>query len=195
MEIKVKAKYIHQAPRKVRLVADLVRKQPVLAALDQLRNINKIAAGPILKLINSAVAGAEHNFELNKDNLYIKTIMVDGGPVLDRWLPRAQGRATPIKKRMSHLTVVLAEIVEQGGRKKIAKVAAPVRLDYRPKEAEGVLIKDEEEKTAQEGKPADPGEKGKTIIDPRSVGKGKHRKIEGQGARGFVGKLFQRKSG
>lgn len=195
MEIKVKAKYIHQAPRKVRLVADLVRKQTVLNALDQLRHVGKNAAGPIAKLINSAVAGAEHNFELAKDNLYIKSITVDGGPVLDRWLPRAQGRATPIKKRMSHLTIVLGEIVEKGGRKKTAPVDAPVRLDHRPKEEEGVLIKDNEEEAAQEGKPADPAEKGKTIVDPRAGAKGKHRQIEGGGARGFVGKIFQRKSG
>ena len=112
MEVKAKAKYIRMSPRKVRLVADVVRGLAVEKAMDQLVFVKKHAVRPIEKLLNSAVANAENNFELEKKNLYIKEIKINEGPTLKRWKPRARGRATPIRKRTSHIDIVLAELVE-----------------------------------------------------------------------------------
>jgi large subunit ribosomal protein L22 len=106
-EVKAFARYIHVSPQKLRLVANLVRKTPVETALEQLRFSSKNAALPLMKAINSAVANAVHNFNLNKDELYVKAITIDGGPVLKRYAPRAQGRAFIERKRTSHISVIL----------------------------------------------------------------------------------------
>ncbi|MCD4705591.1 50S ribosomal protein L22, partial [bacterium] len=107
MEMKAKAKYIKMSPKKVRLVVDVIRKMDVDNALAQLKFINKLAAKPVEKLINSAIANAKHNFGLEKDNLYIKEIKVDEGAILKRWRPRAFGRAGAIRKRSSHISLIL----------------------------------------------------------------------------------------
>lgn len=95
------------SPKKVRLVTDLVKGMDIDKAEAQLRFVNKAAARPVLKLLQSAKANAEHNFKLETSGLFVKSIIVDGGPVLHRWRPRAFGRATPIRKRSSHVTLVL----------------------------------------------------------------------------------------
>ena len=193
MEVKAKAKHIKISPRKVRLVLDLIRGMEVNKALDQLKFINKRAAGVIVKLINSAVANAENNFDLDKDNLIIKAITGNEGPTLKRWKPRARGRATPIRKRTTHINLVLDEITPSGksGPKK-QKIEAPVKLGTKPKEAEGVKVKEDKSKSKSKTEKA---EKGKQIHDPRGEGKGKHAKIEGKSEKGFAGKIFRRKSG
>lgn len=91
------------------MVVDLVRGMDVSEAESQLRFMRKASARPVLKLILSAKANAENNFKLEPGSLFIKTITVDGGPVMHRWRPRAFGRATPIRKRTSHITVILDE--------------------------------------------------------------------------------------
>ncbi len=88
-------------------MTDLVKGMDIDKAEAQLRFVNKAAARPVLKLLQSAKANAEHNFKLETSGLFIKSIIVDGGPVLHRWRPRAFGRATPIRKRSSHVTLVL----------------------------------------------------------------------------------------
>ena len=195
MEVKAKAKYIRMSQRKTRLVANVVRGMEVNKALDQLKFINKKAALPIAKLINSAIANAENNFELKKDNLKVKEIRVDEGPTMHRWMPRARGRATPIRKRSSHITLVLSEIVESGKTEaKKQKIEAPIKLDQKPKEDKGVEVnKDSKEKDSKKEDAKD--EKGKKIIDPRSEGHGKPTEIEGKAKKGFVNKIFRRKSG
>jgi large subunit ribosomal protein L22 len=148
MEVKAKARHIKMSPKKVRLVANLVRGMDVSAAEAQLTFLKKAAARPVLKLIQSARANATHNFKLDGDGLFIKTITVDGGPVLHRWMPRAFGRATPLRKRSSHITVVLAERVAEGAPKEIAK--AVVKKDKTTEDSE----KKTEVKKAEEKKPA-----------------------------------------
>ena len=96
-----------QSPRKVRLVADLVRGKKVSHALSTLQFLNKKASDPIRGAIQSAVANAKHNFKLTEDRLYVKDIRVDEGVVLKRFMPRARGSAYPIKKRTSHIFVAL----------------------------------------------------------------------------------------
>ncbi len=109
MEITAKARYVRISPRKARLVVDLVRGEKVEEALNILAFTNKTFAQKLTKLINSAVANAQHNTNMDADTLWIKRIYVDGGPVLKRYMPRAMGRTTMIRKRTSHITVVLDE--------------------------------------------------------------------------------------
>lgn len=197
MEIKAKAKHIKMSPRKVRLVVDVARGKEVQAALEQLKFVNKLAVKPIVKLINSAVANAKHNFEIEPDNLYVKEIKVDEGPTLRRWMPRAFGRATPLRKRTSHINLVLSEIKESGVKQaKKHKIEAPIKLESKPKEEGEVKIADktEEIKEKTEEKEA-ASEKDKSIVDLRGEGRGKHTKIEGKSHKGFAGKIFRRKSG
>lgn len=98
-----------QSPRKVRLVADLVRGKDIQDALPVLATLGKRAAGPVKKLVLSAVANAVHNDNANKDTLFIAEIRVDESATLKRSMPRARGRAFPIKKRTSRIFVRLAE--------------------------------------------------------------------------------------
>lgn len=117
MEVKAKARFIRMSPKKVRLVIDNIRGKDALQALDILKFINKLASNPVEKLLNSAIANAENNFKLEKGNLYIKEIRADDGPTLKRWMPRAFGRATTIRKRMTHISIVLGEKVVKGKNK------------------------------------------------------------------------------
>ncbi len=109
MEIKAKLKYLRSAPRKVRLVADMVRGKNVEDAINVLNFSPRKVALPIAKLIHSAVANAEENGGIDVDILYVKKIHVDEGPTMKRFMPRAMGRATRINKRTSHVTLVLDE--------------------------------------------------------------------------------------
>lgn len=109
-DITAKLNYFRTSPRKVRLVADLVRGKNLTQALSQLQFTEKKSAGAISKLIKSAISNAKHNFKINdREKLYIKKITVDEGPTLKRFMPRARGSASPIRKRTSHITVVLSE--------------------------------------------------------------------------------------
>ncbi len=109
MEARAKLSYARIAPRKVKIVIDLVRNKPVGVALGILKNTPKAASAIVEKLINSAIANAENNHNMSADNLYVKEIYANPGPILKRIQPRAQGRAFRINKRTSHITVVLAE--------------------------------------------------------------------------------------
>lgn len=108
-EVKAKLRYLRQTPRKTRLIADLVRGVKVEEAEKQLDFSPKRSAMSLLRLLRSAVSNAKNNFQLDKENLYIKEIRIDKGPILKRYRPRARGRATMIKKRTSHVTLVLGE--------------------------------------------------------------------------------------
>jgi large subunit ribosomal protein L22 len=110
MEARAVARYIRISPRKVRLVIDLVRGKKVDEALAILEFTPKRAAKVVKKLIQSAVANAEQNPDVDVDNLYIKRIYADDGPTLKRIRPRAVGRAYLIRKRTSHITVILDEL-------------------------------------------------------------------------------------
>ncbi len=107
-EVTAKLRFLRMGPRKVRLVADMIRGKKVVRALDVLSVVPKKAALPIIKLLNSAVANAKHNHSLAVENLKISQIYVDGGPVLKRSMPKAHGRATPIRERTSHITIGLS---------------------------------------------------------------------------------------
>ncbi|WP_054861121.1 50S ribosomal protein L22 [Gracilibacillus sp. JCM 18860] len=109
MQAKAVAKSIRIAPRKIRLVIDLIRGKEVGEAIAILKHTQRGASPVVEKLINSAVANAEHNYEMNPEDLYVSEAFVNEGVTLKRFRPRAQGRATQINKRTSHITVVLSE--------------------------------------------------------------------------------------
>lgn len=110
MESRAKAKYIRITPRKLRTVSDLVRGKDINEALTILKfSPRRRAATAISKVLESAVANADQTGKVDVDTLYIKTLMIDQGPVLKRYMPRAQGRAFRILKRTSHISVVLEE--------------------------------------------------------------------------------------
>ena len=113
MQSKAYLRYLRIAPRKVRLVADLIRGKPIEEAQIILRFANKGGTTPLVKLLNSAVASGVHNFQLDPANLYIAKILVDEGPKLKRVNPRARGRADQIQKKTSHITLVLDERVQK----------------------------------------------------------------------------------
>lgn len=130
MDVKAKAKHIRVSPKKVRLVADIIRGMEINKALSQLSFVNKKAVKPVKKLVESAIANAQHNYELDKNNLFIKEISVNEGRILYRWTPRALGRATPIRKRTSHINLILGELVDSGVvEPKKQEVDPPVNLE------------------------------------------------------------------
>lgn len=117
-------RYYRQGPRKMRLVADVIRGRDVTRAVGLLTVTNKKAARALLKLLRSAIANAKNNFALDTELLRVRSITVDGGPMLKRWLPRAHGRATPIRERTSHVTLTLSPFARQftkGSKTKSAK--------------------------------------------------------------------------
>ncbi|CAM4239398.1 MULTISPECIES: 50S ribosomal protein L22 [Listeria] len=109
---KAVAKTVRIAPRKARLVMDLVRGKQVGEAVAILKLTPKAASPIIEKVLKSAIANAEHNYDLDVNNLVISEAFVDEGPTLKRFRPRAMGRASAINKRTSHITVVVSEIEE-----------------------------------------------------------------------------------
>ncbi|MFH1979330.1 MAG: 50S ribosomal protein L22 [Patescibacteria group bacterium] len=109
IEVKAKLRYLRTAPRKVRLLADLIRGRSLKDAMAQVSFSGKKSSPSLLKLLKSAESNAKHNFKLDPEKLMIKTIQVDGGPVLKRYKPMSRGRASIIRRRSSHISVVLTE--------------------------------------------------------------------------------------
>jgi large subunit ribosomal protein L22 len=109
MQTKAIAKYIPISPQKCRLVVDQIRGLPASRALELLRFHPRKAAGPVRKVLESAIANAEHNDGADIDELRIARAQVDEGPTIKRWRARAKGRATTILKRTSHITVAVSD--------------------------------------------------------------------------------------
>ncbi|MEH6948532.1 50S ribosomal protein L22 [Peribacillus asahii] len=109
MQAKAVAKTVRIAARKVRLVADLIRGKQVGEAVAILRLTPKAASPVVEKVLKSAIANAEHNYEMDINNLVVSEAYVNEGPTLKRFRPRAQGRASAINKRTSHITIVVSE--------------------------------------------------------------------------------------
>ena len=109
MEARASVKNARIAPRKVKIVLDLIRNKPVDYAMATIKHTPKAACEYLEKLLKSAAANAENNFDMDKENLYVSECFVNEGPIMKRVMPRAQGRAFRIFKRTSHITVVLKE--------------------------------------------------------------------------------------
>ncbi|MEK7510481.1 MAG: 50S ribosomal protein L22 [Patescibacteria group bacterium] len=121
MKASATLRYIRIAPRKLRLIADLIRGKRAAHAQTILHFITKRGAKPIFKLLQSALASARTRFQLDPSSLYISRMLVDEGPKLKRFRPRARGKAYEIQKKTSHITIVLDEI-EPGKTKKVLPV-------------------------------------------------------------------------
>ncbi len=149
------ARHLHIAPRKMRLVSNAIKGMSVGAALVQLHHMNKKAAPLMIKLLNSAVANATNNFSLDADHLFIKSITTDMGKVMKRYFPRARGSAFVIRRKMSHINVVLEErkkskAVKTGLFKKTAKPETAPSIDS--EEATNTKPKADTSKKSQIGK-------------------------------------------
>ncbi|MCK4453989.1 50S ribosomal protein L22 [Candidatus Parcubacteria bacterium] len=121
MAITAKLKYLHIAPRKVRLVTDLIRGKRAEEAQTILNFSSNRASQPLLKLLKSCIANAKNNFQIEQENLYVSKIFVDEGPKLKRWHAQSRGRAAEIQKKSSHICLEISEIKKKA--KKVKKVA------------------------------------------------------------------------
>ena len=138
MAVEAKLRYTRIAPRKVRLVANLIRGMHVQQAEQTLMFTVKKPTDPMLKLLKSAIANAENNFNLKKENLYISEIRVDGGPIIKRFRARARGSASPIQKKTSHISITLQELDGKDTEKKAKKTKIKkVYSQEKPKEDSG----------------------------------------------------------
>ncbi|MCE4957864.1 50S ribosomal protein L22 [Macrococcoides caseolyticum] len=124
MEAKAVARTIRIAPRKVRLVLDLIRGKEVAEAIAILKLTNKASSPVVEKLLMSALANAEHNYDMNIDTLIVKEAYANEGPTLKRFRPRAQGRASAINKRTSHITIVVGDKEVKTSTKEVTKEEA-----------------------------------------------------------------------
>jgi len=125
MAVTVKLKYLRITARKVRLIANLIRGKSTTEAETLLEFARKKAAYPVAKLLKSAIATAEHDFQLEKSNLFISKIMVDEGPTLKRSRFRGLGKIMPIMKRTSHVTLILDELKPGAKKKTVAESKKP----------------------------------------------------------------------
>jgi len=190
------------SPRKMRLVADIIRGHDVVGVINQLSFMNKRAAKPMLKLLNSAVANAENNFKLKKDNLYIQELRVDEGPTLKRWMPRAMGRATPVNKRTSHISIILEERVKTEVKEEKKKKKDDEKIDKDVKIVDSLddikeLEKTEEKKQEKLSKKESKGIK-EEIHDVRREGSDRRKQhldtVRKKDKGGILKKMFRRKS-
>ena len=109
MEVFAHVKYVRMSPRKVKLVADMIRGKDVKTATAFLKQTSKAACEPMLKLLNSAVANAEHNNQLNAENLYVSTVIANPGPILKRGLIASRRGFVRINKRTTHISIGVSE--------------------------------------------------------------------------------------
>jgi len=176
------------APRKVRLVTDLIRGLDVADAQSQLDSTVKGGVRPIQKLLASAISNGENNFGIDRDNMYVQEISVDAGSTLKRWMPKAYGRAGQILKRTSKIEITLEERVEGKGRKSPEQLEKErkARMEERKKteKAAQERMKAEEKTEAEDKKEAVSGKKEKTVE--------KGKKVEKKG--GLTSRIFRRKS-
>jgi len=198
MQVTAQLKYLRMSPKKLRLIADVIRGMKIEEALASLAFINKLAKRPIIKLLNSAVSNAVNNFNLKKDNLFIKEIKIDMAGMLKRWQFKAHGRATPLRKRNAHILIILEELVPTKAKAKKVKAEKPVKV----KSLEGLKEKLPSEKIEPRVENITEEEKQgvkEEVQDVRLEGKHRHKqnldKRQMKGAKGFIKKIFNRKSG
>ena len=187
MKVISSLKNLRISPRKVRLVADSIVGMDANVALVQLRHVLKKTSTPMEKLLKSGLANAENNFGLDKDNMFIISILVGEGARLKRWLPRAQGRATLILKRTSHIKLELEERVE--GKNKKSKQ----QLEKEKKQREAAKDKMMKEEMAAAEKEEKNEEASAEKDKLKKITPQKETLKKGQDS-GFLKKVFQRKS-
>ncbi len=185
---KVQLNYLMISPRKVRLIANTLKGMPIIEAQAQLMLRPQRTADALLRLLNSAVANVKHNKQIGVDSLRVKQVVVDPAPVLKRSLPRAQGRATSIFKRMSHVTLIIEEMAAP----KVARFVIPVapkkenKKSPAPNRPSRRATKDEKKTDLEHARPE------KKLVDPKEqVHDAAERKSN---TRGVMKRLFNRKA-
>ncbi|MAF24867.1 50S ribosomal protein L22 [bacterium] len=176
-EVRAVLRHLRMSPRKVRLVADVVRGQSYEKAMANLQYLNKAAASPVARLLQSAASNAKERSQVETSALSIKTIRVNMGPVLKRYKPRAFGRATPIRKGSSHIEVVLSYLAPAKAAAK-PKAKSTTKVD-KPAKAKTVTMAEAKELTAAQADTAE----GEGQSETKSASKG------------FAKKMFRRKTG
>lgn len=165
MKTTAKLNYLRIAPRKVRQVADLIRGKKAEQAQKILNFTQKKAAFFLLKLLNSAVSNANNNFQSDIKDLQISKLLVEEGPKLKRWRPRARGQAYEIQKKTSHITIILKEIETE--KKLVKKKASEEKKATITKPKKEEIIKGVKEKKLAKIKKAKPIEKQQRIIEAK----------------------------
>jgi large subunit ribosomal protein L22 len=193
MKVSAKLKNLRISPRKVRLIAGLIKGLDVNEAAVQLENTVKRSSLPVEKLLRSVIANAENNLGLDKDNLYVYDIQVGEGIKYKRWLPRAFGRATPILKRTSNIFVTLEERVEGKGRKSKEEMEKEKKKRKEEKKKLEKEMQAEREKLAKVKPGLEQKMEGKEEIPFREKRVDEEQK-RGE-KKGWIKKMFQRKSG
>lgn len=188
MEIKAHNRYVRMSARKVRLLADMIRGLDTQRALEQLHYMTRAARVPIEKTVQSALASAENTYHLKKEYTFIKAITVDIGPGLKRWRPRAFGRAAPIIKHLCHITVVLGEKPGAGETQGVGEKQAVQSTKVKAPSFTHPV--DQPHPAATDGE--------KEIFDTAREGRHEYAQKmnrEHKKQKGFLKKVFQRKSG
>ncbi len=188
MRVSAKLNNLRMPNRKVKLVADVIKGLDVADALNQLEGTVKKSGPYMIKLLNSAIANGENDFGIDKNNMYIFDVVVKEGMTLKRWMPKAYGRATPIRRRSSNVELIIEERVEGKGRKSKEQLEKEkkARIDAKKKAEKEAIQKQEQEKEERENKLTD-----------KSEMKAKEGKAENKivGKSGWTKKIFNRKSG
>lgn len=127
MEVKAHAKFLRLSPRKARLIVNLVKGKKALDAISLLSLTPQKSSREVIKILNSALANARSNLGLSKNNLFIKEIKADTGPTFKRYKPRARGSADVIKRKMTHLTVILEQVEGKSKPSKVKEVASKIK--------------------------------------------------------------------
>lgn len=179
MEIKAKLNYLHVAPRKARLVSNLIKGMDIKEARTQLRFMPQRTSGYLLKLLDSAISNAENNFKIDKEGLFIKEIRIDEGVPFKRWRPVSRGRAFQVLKRTCSINLVLG--IREGLKPKKIK---EVKKEEAKKEIEQKEIKKEIKEVKEESKIIPEKVKTKAPKELKRVSKFK----------GLAKKIFRRKS-
>ena len=171
MIITAKLRHLRIAPRKVRLVADLIRGKKLEAAQRILNFTVKGASRPLFKLLKQAEANAKNNFQLDPINLYVSRITVDEGPKLKRWRPRARGQTYEIQKKTSHITIILDELIKKETKAKMTKKVKPTAV------SEEIV-----------------GQKKETIIKPEKPKFKLEKELPKPKSEGVIRRIFRRKA-
>ena len=194
MQVSAKLNNFRKSPRKVRLVASMLKGLSVKEAQNQLKFIVKGSTPNFEKLLKSAASNAENNFGWDKENLFIKDVVVNEGAKLKRWLPRAYGRASLILKRTCNIEIVVAEVVPGKGRKKVAKQEIK-EVKGKPETAK--KEKEKTEETKEEKKPdriVTRSGAGGELIKERAEKEFIDEKKKAEKSKGFLKRVFRRKS-
>lgn len=193
MKVTAELNNLRISPRKVKLVADLIKGMNAIEAVSQLDVAIKKTSGYMQKLLLSAMANAENNFGLSKNNLYVLDAVVGAGPTLKRWMPKAYGRAGQILKRTSKVRIVLEERIEGKDRK--SKEQMETEKAERIKKANQELKKEskKEESKKEEDKAEIKEAKTEKVVDAKAKSGEGTKKGLGE-AKSWKNKIFRRKS-